>query len=251
MKLFIYFFYNFFSKATVPETVLKQRKSVAEKRAVKAAKAAVDKKQFRQKRKDIYKRAEKYVKEYRLVEREQIRLKRQAKKEGDFYVPPENKLAFMVRIRGINGVSPKTRKILQILRLRQINNGVFVKLNKATINMIRMAEPYLTYGYPNLKSVKELIYKRGFGKVNKQRIPLTNNAIIETALGKQNIICAEDLVHEIFTVGSNFKLANNFLHPFKLSSARGGFRKKTTHYLEGGDYGNREEHINRLIRQMI
>lgn len=33
--------------------------------------------------------------------------------------------------------------------------------------------------YPNLKSVKELIYKRGYGKVNKQRIPLTENSIIE------------------------------------------------------------------------
>ena len=107
------------------------------------------------------------------------------------------------------------------------------------------------FRYPNLKSVKELIYKRGFGKVNKQRIPLTDNSIIEGALGKSGIICAEDLIHEIFTTGPNFKQANNFLHPFKLSSARGGFRKKTTHYLEGGDYGNREEHINRLIRQMI
>ena len=27
------------------------------------------------------------------------------------------------------------------------------------------------WGYPNLKTVKELIYKRGHGKVNKQRIP--------------------------------------------------------------------------------
>jgi large subunit ribosomal protein L7e len=72
---------------------------------------------------------------------------------------------------------------LKLLRLRQINNGAFVRLNKATINMLRIAEPYITWGYPNLKSVRELIYKRGFGKVNKQRIPLTDNAIIEKALG--------------------------------------------------------------------
>ena len=35
------------------------------------------------------------------------------------------------------------------------------------------------YSHPSMKSVKELIYKRGFGKVNKQRIPLTDNAVIE------------------------------------------------------------------------
>ena len=35
------------------------------------------------------------------------------------------------------------------------------------------------FRYPNLKSVKELIYKRGYGKLNKQRIPLTDNSIVE------------------------------------------------------------------------
>lgn len=46
----------------------------------------------------------------------------------------------------INGVSPKVRKVLQLLRLRQIFNGVFVKLNKASINMLRIAEPYIAWG---------------------------------------------------------------------------------------------------------
>lgn len=50
----------------------------------------------------------------------------------------------------INGVSPKVRKVLQLLRLRQIFNGVFVKLNKATINMLRIAEPYIAWGYVKL-----------------------------------------------------------------------------------------------------
>jgi len=58
---------------------------------------------------------------------------------------------------------------------------------------------------PNLKSVRELIYKRGYGKVDKQRIPLTNNAVIEGALGKYDILSVEDLVHEILTAGPNFK----------------------------------------------
>lgn len=57
-----------------------------------------------------------------------------------------------MRIRGINGVSPKVKKILQLLRLRQIQNGVFVKLNGSTINLLRWVEPYIAYGYPNLKA---------------------------------------------------------------------------------------------------
>ena len=104
--------------------------------------------------------------------------------------------------------------------------------------------------YPNLKSVRELVYKRGFGKVNQQRIALSDNSIIEKSLGDKGIICMEDLIHEIYTVGDHFKEANNFLWPFKLSNARGGYRKKTTHFVEGGDHGNREDYINGLIRQM-
>lgn len=210
--------------------------------------------------------------------------------------------------------------------------------------MLRRVEPYITWGYPNLKTVRELVYKRGYGKVNKNRIPLTDNSIIEQArgrvlpassllpsrflpasvashspaasrslrvsgcvslpnlrgvassaawalgfretltqvtcrshvrqrkisachpplmlllllpllllllsrrsplqqthnpwaqpptllftpchrcvlqsLGKHNIICTEDLVHEIFTVGPNFRAATNFLWPFKLSAPK-------------------------------
>jgi large subunit ribosomal protein L7e len=58
---------------------------------------------------------------------------------------------------------------------------------------------------PNLKTVRELIYKRGYGKVNRQRVPLSNNSVIENSLGKYDILSVEDLVHEIFTVGPNFK----------------------------------------------
>lgn len=209
------------------------------------------KKAQKEKRGVIFKRAEKYVKEYREQEREKIRLSRLSKQEGTFYIPAEEKLVFVVRIKGINKIAPKPRKILQLLRLLQINNGVFVRLTKATLEMLKIVEPWIAYGYPNLKTVRELIYKRGYGKVDKQRIPLTDNSIIENSLGKYGIVCIEDLIHEIFTVGPNFKSAANFLWPFKLSNPTGGFRsRKFRHYVEGGDLGNREEKINALIRQM-
>lgn len=151
----------------------------------------------------------------------------------------------------INKISPQPRKILQLLRLLQINNGTFVRLTKATQEMLTIINPYIAYGYPNLKSIRELIYKRGYGKVNKQRVAISDNQIIEENLGKYGIVCVEDLIHEIYTVGPNFKQANNFLWPFKLSNPTGGFHKrKFKHFIEGGDYGNREENINALIRQM-
>lgn len=39
----------------------------------------------------------------------------------------------------------------------------------------------LLYRYPNMKSIRELVYKRGYGKVDKSRIALTDNSIIEKA----------------------------------------------------------------------
>ncbi|KAK6627840.1 60S ribosomal protein L7 [Polyplax serrata] len=236
----------------VPESVLKRRKRRDSAKKAAVFKALKLKAADRKRRRIIFKRAESYVKEYRQKERDEIRLRRQAKSKGNYYIPGEAKLAFIIRIRGINQVSPKVRKVLQLFRLKQINNGVFMKLNKATINMLRICEPYVTWGYPNLKSVRELIYKRGFAKVRKQRIPITSNTIIETALGKScNIICVEDLIHEIFTVGMNFRHASNFLWPFKLNTPTGGWRKKTNHYVEGGDFGCREEKINELIKRMV
>jgi len=239
-------------KATpgVPETLLKRRKNLERIKASRAAAKLKSKKLRNEKRGVIFKRAETYVKEYRAKERDEVRLRRMAKRNGNFYVPAEAKLAFVIRIRGINQVSPKVKKALQLLRLRQINNGVFVKLNKSTLNMLRLVEPYISWGYPNLKTIRELVYKRGFAKVNHQRIPITDNSIIENSLGEHNIICVEDLIHEIITVGENFKKANNFLWPFKLSNPTGGMRKKTNHFVEGGDHGNREDFINQLVKQM-
>ncbi|EER12130.1 60s ribosomal protein l7, putative [Perkinsus marinus ATCC 50983] len=62
----------------------------------------------------------------------------------------------------------------------------------------------------------------------------------------------EDLIHEIYTVGPHFKEANNFLWPFKLSSPKGGFIRKRHGFneLRGGDWGNREQFMNNLIKRM-
>merc|ERR1719450_556297 len=98
-------------------------------------------------------------------------------------------------------MGPKPRKVLQLLRLRQIHNGVFLKVNKPILQMLKLVQPYVTYGYPTLRTVRELIYKRGFAKVNKQRIPISDNEIIAASLAEScGLYGMEDLIHEIYTV---------------------------------------------------
>jgi|Transcript_5652 large subunit ribosomal protein L7e len=238
------------SPVPAPESFLKKRKTLDEIKAKRDAAKATAQKAKRGIRKEQFKRAEKYIKEYRDVQRNQTRMKRQAKNAGNFYVPPEAKVLLVVRVRGIMRMDPKTRSIMRLLRLRQLHNAVFLKVNHATMTMLRCVEPYVTYGEPTLKTVSDLIYKRGHGKVNKQRIALSNNNIIANALGAKNIICIEDLIHEIYTCGPAFKEANNFLWPFKLSNPLGGWKDIATHFAEGGDAGNREEYINKLVQSM-
>uniref|UniRef100_A0A8I5N5C6 Large ribosomal subunit protein uL30 N-terminal eukaryotes domain-containing protein n=1 Tax=Papio anubis TaxID=9555 RepID=A0A8I5N5C6_PAPAN len=153
----------------VPETLKKKRRNFAELKIKRLRKKFAQKMLRKARRKLIHEKAKHYHKEDRQMYRTEIRMARMARKAGNFYVPAEPKLAFVIRIRG----------------------------------------------YPNLKSVNELIYKRGYGKINKKRIALTDNALIARSLGKYGIICMEDLIHETYTVGKCFKEANNFLWPFK------------------------------------
>merc|ERR1712010_366445 len=235
----------------VPESVLKKQKTQEALTAAAAAAAADAKKARKEKRVQAYKNAEKYTKEYRALAAQKVRMHRQAKATGNHFVDAEAKLLFVVRIRGLADLHPKTKKILQIMRLRQMNMGVFMKASKAATEMLVRVEPYLSYGYPSLKSVRDLVYKRGFGKINKQRLPLLDNAVVEKGLGKHGIMCMEDLVHEIYTVGPHFREANNFLWPFKLRPAKGGQAKKRKGFCEGGQAGNREDLMNKLIANML
>jgi large subunit ribosomal protein L7e len=236
-----------------PESVLKKQATQKKLADAKAAAAAAAEKKAAEDLKKFTANAEKYESEYVAGEQAAIENRRKAKKEGGFFVPAEPKVALVIRIRGTIGVSPKAKKVMQLFRLRQLHNATFVKLNEATIRMLRLIEPYVTYGYPTIETVQKLIWKRGFGKLNKQRIPIGDNKVIGEGLGQFGIECAADLIHEIVTVGPNFKKANNFLWPFKLSNPKGGFSSKTKllHFMEGGEAGARGEEINKLVKKMI
>jgi len=238
--------------SSVPE--LKKKKQARDAATAKAAQAAAAQaaKDEAENVKNITAKAKAYEEEYAALEKDAIANRRSAKTNNSIYVPPEGKIVFVIRIRGIIGVSPKVKKILQLFRLRQIHNGVFVRMNAATEKMLRLIEPYIAYGYPSLKSVKDLIYKRGHGKVSGQRIPLSSNSVIKASLGDKGIDCIEDVVHEIYTCGPEFKAVSNFLWPFKMNSPTKGFRgKKLNHHNEGGSGGMSGVKINVLIKKML
>ncbi|KAL4676601.1 hypothetical protein H8959_010746 [Pygathrix nigripes] len=98
----------------LPETLKKKRRNFAELKIKRLRKKFAQKMLRKPRRKLIYEKAKHCHKEYRQLYRTEIRIARMARKAGNFYVPAEPKLAFVIRIRGINGVSPKIRRVLQL-----------------------------------------------------------------------------------------------------------------------------------------
>ncbi|KAM6915058.1 60S ribosomal protein L7-like 1 [Xenentodon cancila] len=234
----------------VPEYLLKKRKTYQAIKATQAKLALLEKRKVSRGRPLKFKRLEEFLKDSHTKHRDETRIRRSQHRPAAPLPPAENKLAFAVRIRMIKGVSPKVMKVVQMLRLRKIFSGAFVKINKSSMAMMKLVEPYVAWGFPNLKSVRELILKRGQTRIGKRQVPLTDNTFIEQHMGKHDIICLEDLIHEIYSVGKNFLVANNFLLPFKLSVPRHAAKDKVGLLKDLGNPGFRGRDINSIIRQL-
>ncbi|XP_030306600.1 60S ribosomal protein L7-like 1 [Calypte anna] len=234
----------------VPENLLKKRKAYQAIKATQAKQALLNKGKLQKGKQIQFKRLETFVRDSWRKQRDNIRLRRMEQRPRETAVPPEHKLAFVVRIVDIKGVSKRVKRVIELLRLRKNFTGTFVKLNPLSLKMLQIVEPYVAWGYPNLKSVRELILKRGQAKIKRKRLPLTDNMLIEKHLGNCGIICLEDLIHEICSAGKYFRKVTNFLWPFHLSVARHASRNKVGFLKEMGKPGCRGEAINKLIRQL-
>uniref|UniRef100_A0A1A8FSZ9 Ribosomal protein L7-like 1 n=1 Tax=Nothobranchius korthausae TaxID=1143690 RepID=A0A1A8FSZ9_9TELE len=232
----------------VPEFLLKKRKTYQAIKATQAKLALLEKRRISKGKPLKFKRLEDFLKDSHKKHRDDTRLQRANHRPPVPPPPAKNKLAFVVRIRMVKGVSAKVMKVIQMMRLRKIFSGAFIKINQTSISMMRMVEPYVAWGYPNLKSVRELVLKRGQTRIGRRRVPLTDNNFIEQHMGKHGIICLEDLIHEIYSVGKNFRAANNFLLPFKLSVPRHAAKDKVGLLKDVGDPGFRGTNINSIIR---
>ncbi|KAG9471962.1 ribosomal protein uL30-like [Eleutherodactylus coqui] len=234
----------------VPENLLKRRKKYQGLKAAEAKRALEAKRKATPGKQITFKRLESFVRDSRRKMRDDSRIRRMQIYRKKIPNISNEKLAFVVRITDIQGVNQEVLRILKNFRLGKIFSGVFVKLTPESVKMIQVIEPYVAWGFPNLKSVRELILKRGQGMVNGKRVPLTDNNMIEEQLGQLGIICLEDVIHELHAAGSNFRAVNKFLCPFRLSISRHAGVNRKGYLTEVGDPGNRGVGINQLIRKL-
>lgn len=130
--------------------------------------------------------------------------------------------------------------------------GVFLKYDAETRKKLHLIEPWVVYGPPSKALILDLLQRRGHAKIDGQKTPLTDNTVIEKALGTDaDILCVQDLVEEIYTVGNNFNRVQQFLWPFQLAPLRTKYQRDKLNMKEGGEYGDRGELMDDLIRQIL
>jgi large subunit ribosomal protein L7e len=161
-------------------------------------------------------------------------------------------MVFCIRTRDHQNTPRQVRRALGRLRLRNPHEGVFLRYDDSTRKLLHLVEPWVVYGPPSTKTVKDLIERRGFAKIDGKRVPLSDNTVIERALGdKHNILCVEDLVHEISTTGEAFSAAASFLWPFRLADSLTSFERQTLKKDLGKNYGDRGQAIDEYIKQVL
>ena len=83
----------------MPETLKKKQRNFTELKIKHLRKKFAQKMFQKARRKFIYEKSKHYPKEYRQVYRTEIRMARMARKAGNFYVPVDPNVAFVIRIR--------------------------------------------------------------------------------------------------------------------------------------------------------
>jgi large subunit ribosomal protein L7e len=247
----------------VQANILKKRKA----RQVSRAKQFRDQIKKTSKTKGFKKfiRAEKFVKEELKKRRDGVRLRRNRHALHETVsAPKEDSPRLLIIVRTANemiSMSDIAKKALKNLRLTHQFHATFALNTPDVKKVIKIAEPFITYGEPSLRTVKELLSKRGYLKVlgtkhnstSGKPQPLMDNAMIEEHLGSLGIICVEDLVHELYSRGPNFEAVNSFVGKFKLGSPSREEKDKKPyeHFDVGGSFGYRGDKINAYLATMI
>lgn len=176
-------------------------------------------------------RLEQMVMRNRAIRTEEKRLDNVLRHEKRLAQPDEPpKLVFVIRVPLANRalvVPPKAAAVLKVLRLTEENRGVFVRLTPAVVPVLKLVSRYIVVGAPSLHAVRQLFQKRAEIKNPEEDglrvVKLDNNQVVEDAWEEEGFVCVEDLVHEVYTMGSSFKKISLWLEPFSLSPPTAGY----------------------------
>mmetsp|Transcript_19393 Transcript_19393/g.20160 ORF Transcript_19393/g.20160 Transcript_19393/m.20160 type:complete len:249 (+) Transcript_19393:13-759(+) len=163
-----------------------------------------------------------------------------------------NSPVLVIRIQGTKErISKPILAILREFKLLKICSAVIVDYNKENYEKLTLISSYVTWGFTNKKVVSSMVTKRGLVFEN-QNLQELSNTDIEAALGKQNILCIEDLIYELYSVNSKKRgVAMGYLGFFLLSPCEELKENAVLPFHKGGCTGYRGDSINELAVKMI
>lgn len=163
------------------------------------------------------------------------------------------KLVLVIRIRDDVGTPQRIKSLLSNkLKLPVLHQARLIKYTPKMQRILHTVEPFVLYGPPTQAVIADLLERRGHGKIDDERVPLSDNTIVERALGESHgLLCVEDLVHELYTVGEAFDAITDFLWNFPLADSKTEFERRTLKFKDGKDYGDKGDEINDYIRQVL
>ena len=65
---------------------------------------------------------------------------------------------------------------------------MFLKGTLKNIKLLSRVQNYITYGEPSEKIIRELVFKKMYGKVGQDRLHINSNELVEEHIGG-DIIC--------------------------------------------------------------
>lgn len=163
----------------------------------------------------------------------------------------EKELIIVIRHRNAQGLSKNSKKILNSLNLKSANKAVFINMDKKLQEQLTLIKPFIVYGKPSLKSITTLIKTRAYCNSNGEVVPLKDNTIVEKELGNYGIICIDDIIHEISTIGPHFNEVTAFLTPFDMNKSTDKLEKNLLHKDNIGKGGFKGEKIDEIIELML
>jgi len=149
-----------------------------------------------------------------------------------------------IRVRGRTGVRKEVQDTLKMLRLNRVNHAVIVDDRPSYLGMLKKAEFWITYGYLDKETFKQLLLKRGRLEGNKR---FTEDYLVKHT----RFSSLDEFVEKFFNFEAELSDIPKLKPVFRLHPPRGGYEGIKHHFNEGGALGFRGDKINELVKRML
>eukprot|EP00371_Babesia_bovis_P001369 XP_001610016.1 hypothetical protein [Babesia bovis T2Bo] len=119
-------------------------------------------------------------------------------KKPKVYAKQPYNLLFVIRNKR-SVESTALRSTLRVMGLWHYGSGRFFSNSESSLRDLDLVKPFVFYGTPTLKNVRNLLHKRGTVRLdNGADTLISGNSVVEDHLGDTGLLCVADVVDAIY-----------------------------------------------------